>query len=308
MVPHWSSRRVRRRGAALLGVVSLALAAAAGCGGSSSPATPKASKSSAGQGNGSVNVLYAASLSGLMQNQVGPGFQRNTGYSVNGYSAGSKALAAQIKGEVHPADVFISASPKVNASLEGPKNGNWVSWYATYATSSLVLGYNPHSTFAAALKSRPWYQVLAEPGIRVGFTDPATDPKGELTAQALTGAAKSDHVPALTKLAATKADMYPEETLTGRLQSGQLDAGFFYTSEATAAHIPTVPLTGQDLKATYTITVLNKAPHEAGAVAFVSYLLAGGMATLQRDGFTLVSPPKVTGSGVPPSLNFALKS
>ena len=302
MLPHRSSRRARRRGAALLGIASLGLAAAAGCG--SSPTAP--SKTS---GSGPVDVLYAGSLVGLMQNQVGPGFGKATGYTVNGFAAGSKDLAAEIKGEVHPGDVFISASPKVNASLEGAKNGNWVSWYATYATSALVLGYNPHGRFAAALKSKPWYQVLAEPGIRVGFTDPATDPKGQLAAQALTGAARTGHEPALARLATDKSAMYPEETLVGRLQSGQLDAGFFYTSEAAAARIATVPLAGQDLKASYTITVLNKAPHQAGAQAFVSYLLGSdGLAALRKDGFTLVSPPKVTGSGVPASLRPVLKS
>jgi molybdate/tungstate transport system substrate-binding protein len=222
---------------------------------------------------------------------------------VSGFSAGSKDLATEIKGKVHPGDVFISASPKVNATLEGAAAGNWVSWYAEFATSGLVLGYNPNSKFAADLKSKPWYKVLAEPGIRVGFTDPATDPKGELAAKALTGAAKSDSEPALAKLAADKSSMFPETDLVGRLQSGQLDAGFFYTSEATAAKIATVPLTGEDLKATYTITVLNQAPHAAAAQAFVSYLLgSAGQAALKQNGFTLTSPPKVKGTGVPSAL------
>jgi molybdate/tungstate transport system substrate-binding protein len=236
-----------------------------------------------------------------MQKQVGPAFQSATGYTVNGFSAGSKDLATEIKGKVHQGDVFISASPKVNATLEGPSNGNWVSWYATFATSALVLGYNPNSKFASDIKSKPWYDVLTEPGIKVGFTDPATDPKGELAAEAMNSAASKN--PALKKLVSDKSDVFPEETLVGRLQAGQLDVAFFYTSEAKAANIPTVPLTGEDLKATYTITVLNRAPHQAGAEAFVSYLLGPkGQAMLQQDAFTLVTPPKVTGSGVPSSL------
>ena len=211
-----------------------------------------------------------------MQKQVGPAFQTATGYSVSGFSAGSKDLAAEIKGKVHQGDVFISASPKVNATLEGAANGNWVSWYATFATSPLVIGYNPKSKFASDLKTKPWYKVITEPGLKLGFTDPATDPKGVLAVQAMTDTATSKNLPALKALATNKSDIFPEETLVGRLQSGQLDAGFFYTAEATAASIPTVPLTGEDLKATYTITVLNKAPHEAGAEAFVSYLLGTG--------------------------------
>ena len=301
-----SSRRAGARGAALLGIACLGLAAAAGCSSSSSSSSSAggtATASPAAKGSGPVNVLYAGSLVDMMQNQVGPAFQKTAGYTVNGFSAGSKDLASEIKGKVHPGDVFISASPKVNASLEGAANGNWVSWYATYATSALVLGYNPHSKFASDLKSKPWYQALAEPGIRVGFTDPATDPKGELAVEAMNDAAKSKNEPALAKLATDKSDMFPEETLVGRLQSGQLDAGFFYTSEAVAAKIATVPLTGEDLKATYTVTVLNNAPHPAGAQAFVSYLLGpSGQAVLKQDGFTLISPPKVTGTGVPSAI------
>jgi molybdate transport system substrate-binding protein len=290
--------------------VGLAAAACSSSSSSSSSSTPAASPASAGAspsssatGSGPVDVLYAGSLVDMMQNQIGPAFQKATGYSVSGISAGSKDLASEIKGKVHVGDVFVSASPKVNSSLEGPKNGDWVSWYVTYATSGLVLGYNPSSKFASDIKSKPWYEAITEPGIRVGFTDPATDPKGELAAEALSDTAKSKNLPALNTLAADKSDVFPEETLVGRLQSGQLDAGFFYTSEATAAKIPTVPLTGVDLKATYTITILNNAPHGPGAEAFVSYLLGpDGQATLRQDGFTLVTPPAVTGTGLPSGL------
>ena len=252
-------------------------------------------------------MLYAGSLVNMMEKQVGPAFQTTSGYSVTGFSAGSKALAAEIKGKVHAGDVFISASPKVTKTLVGTKNGGWVSWYATYATSALVLGYNPSSKFASDLKSKPWYQVLTEPGIKFGFTDPATDPKGVLAAQALNDTAKSKSLPALAALAKNTSDVFPEETLVGRLQSGQLDVGFFYVAEATAAKIATVPLTGEDLKATYTITILNHAPHEAAAQAFVAYLLGpAGQAVLTQDGFKLESPYKVTGTGVPSSLSSVL--
>ncbi|HEX5297178.1 MAG TPA: extracellular solute-binding protein [Streptosporangiaceae bacterium] len=293
--------------------------AAAGCssssaasGGSSSTSaagSPSTAASSSATGSGPVNVLYAGSLVNLMQKQVGPAFQQATGYSVTGFSGGSKDLAAEIKGKVHQGDVFVSASPKTTATLVGAPGGNWVSWYGTFATSALVIGYNANSKFANDLKTMPWYKAITQPGLKLGFTDPATDPKGVLAVQAMTDTAKSKNLPALTALSANKSDFFPEETLVGRLQSGQLDAGFFYTAEATAANIPTVPLTGEDLKATYTITILNKAPHEAGAEAFVKYLLGpAGQAVLKQDGFTLVSPPTVTGSGVPSGLSSVLPS
>lgn len=277
--------------------VVLAALLAAGCGSAGGSATGPAR-------SGPVNVMYAGSLVGLMQNQVGPGFQRATGYSFTGFAAGDKDLASEIKDGVHVSDVMVVASPAIDASLEGAANGGWVSWYATYATSPLVIGYNPGSTFAAALKSKPWYDVVTEPGFRLGFSDPATDPKGALAVQAMTGTAARMNLPALKTLASDTSDEFPEETLVGRLQSGQLDASFFYAGEAMAAGIPTVPLTGVDLRASYTVTVLKNAPHQAAAEAFVTYLLGpNGQRILKRDGFTPVARPAVTGSGVPADLH-----
>jgi molybdate/tungstate transport system substrate-binding protein len=285
-----------------IAAIAFGAALVAGCGSSGS-----SSDETVGSHSGAVNVLYAGSVVGVMQNQIGPAFQRATRYSFTGFAAGDKDVAAQIKDKVHVGDVLVVASPTIDTSLEGKANGDWVSWYATYATSPLVIGYNPGSKFAADLKSKPWYQVITEPGFRLGFSDPATDPKGAFAVQAMNDAAAGKHLPALKTLAGDTSDEFPEETLVGRLQSGQLDASFFYDGEAIAAKIPTVPLTGEDLRATYTVTVLNNAPHQAAAEAFVSYLLGpDGQRILNKDGFTAVTPPAVAGSGVPTGLRSLL--
>jgi molybdate/tungstate transport system substrate-binding protein len=244
-----------------------------------------------------------------MEKKLGPAFNSATGYTFSGFSAGSTALATEIKSKVHQGDVFISASPSVNAGLEGAANGNWVSWYVTFAKSPLVLGYNRSSKFANDIKTKPWYQVITEPGVLVGRTDPATDPKGKLTATAIAAAAKQYNDPALSAVTSSTSNVFPEETLVGRLQAGQLDVGFFYSSEATTASIPTVPVTvpGESFKATYTVTVLSGAPNESGAEAFVAYLLGPqGQAALRADGFELTQPPTVSGSGLPSSVQSAL--
>ncbi|HEX9042482.1 MAG TPA: extracellular solute-binding protein [Trebonia sp.] len=318
-------RSPRRRLAAALGIACLGLAAAA-CSSSSSSASSSsapaasppgssaaatsaaASPASSATGSGSVDVLYAGSLVNLITKQVGPAFQAASGYSVTGAGAGSTALVTDIKGKVYKGDVFISASPKATAALMGSANGSWVSYYIKFASSNLVLGYNANSKFASAIKSEPWYKAITTPGLKLGFTDPATDPKGKLTAQALTGTAKSQNLPALTAIENDKGDVFPEETLVARLQSGQLDAGFFYTAEAVPASIPTVPLTGTTgLKASYTISTLAGAPNEAGAEAFVAYMLGPAAQTvLKQDGFDLVSPATVTGSGVPSTVQRAI--
>ena len=198
--------------------------------------------------SGPVDVLSAGSLQDLMQDQVAPAFQKATGYTLVNTSMGSSALASSISGGTLQGDVFISASPSVNATLEGTADGNWVSWYDQFASSPLVLGYNPQSKFAQDLKTKPWYEVVSQPGFLLGRTDPTTDPKGTLAVQALDQAAKEHDVPALKTLTTDADNVFPETSLVGELQAGQLDAGFFYGVEAAAADIKTVPLTGtQDL-------------------------------------------------------------
>lgn len=278
------------------GACTLLVAFASGC--SSGSSSPKV----ASRPSGPVDVLYAGSLVTMMEQAVGPAFDGATGYTYSGFSGGSTALASDIKGGTQVADVFISASPTVNASLEGSANGSWVSWYVTFATSPLVIGYNPNSSFASQLKSKPWYDVVTQPGFLLGRTDPATDPKGQLAVQALDRTAAAQNLPALSQLAQSTTGVYPEETLLGRLQSGQLDAGFFYATEAAQAGIPTVSIAPISLTASYTITVLNKAPHTKAGEAFVAFFLGEqGQAILKHDGLTLLSPPTVTGSGHVPS-------
>lgn len=283
---------------AVVGILGLAA-----CGSSSS------STSSSAKVSGPVDVAYAGSFEKLVNSTLAPAFEKATGATFTGYPAGSTALASAIKGKTKVEDVFLSASLSANETLTGPANGDWVSWYSSLATAPLVLGYNPKSKFAADLKSKPWYQVVTEPGFLLGRTDPTLDPKGKLSVQALDQAATSQSQPALASLATSTTGVFPEETLVGRLQSGNLDAGFFYVNEAKAATIPTVSLTPVDLSAKYTVTVLNRAPDQKGAEAFVAYLYsAAGQKILRDAGLTLPAAPKVTGTtaAVPASLRQAL--
>lgn len=262
----------------------------------------------ASSGTGPVDVLYAGSLTTVLDTAIDPGFERTTGDTVEGEPGGSSALANQIVGRTTAADVFISASPGVNDSLRGPVNGGWESWDAVFATSRLLIAYNPSSSFAGQLRSKPWYDVVTQPGFILGRTDPATDPKGRLAVEALRAAAQRQKLPALAAAARSNAHVLPEASLVGRLQSGQLDAGFFYASEAVPAGLPTVPLGPVRLHATYTITVLQHAPHQARAERFVSYLLGPrGRHILRRNGFALTRPPIVRDrSSVPNTLDRVL--
>ena len=182
-----------------------------------------------------------------------------------------------------------------------------MSWYVTFATSPLVIGYNPHSKFADDLKTKPWYEVITEPGFLIGRTDPKTDPKGKLTDMALAQAAKMYNLPALTAISSATDNVYPEETLVGRLQAGQLDAGFFYTSETTRGGYPH---RGADRRRPEGHLHRDRAqpgapPGRGGGVRLLPARSAGAQAILTKSGFHLVQPPTVTGTGVPASVSSA---
>lgn len=266
----------RRRVLPVLACLALLVA---GC----SSGTGVSSGAAGGKDPGTVRVLYAGSLVNLMRD-AGPAFEQATGAQFHGEAKGSTALANEIKGKVRQGDVYISASQKADDALIGKPNGDWVSWYANFASAPLVIAYNPKSKFAHDLKTKPWNQVITEPGFRMGATDPKLDPKGKLAAQALRQVGLGENA----------VQVFPEEQLLARLSSGNLDAGFFYSSEATDAGLPTVPLPHSDLAAHYTITVLNRAPNPDGARAFVKYLLGKGRSELGKHGLR-VQPVTVAG-------------
>ncbi|MDI3298017.1 MAG: extracellular solute-binding protein [Bacillota bacterium] len=247
-----------------------------------------------------MRVAYAASLVDLMEHRVKPAFERTTGCRFQGYPGGSTGLAQQIRSGLRRVDVFVSASPSADRLLTGDAGGERVRWYALFAEAPLVVAYNPRSRFAADLRSRPWYEVLAEPGFRLGRTDPRVDPKGQLTLQLVEAAARRYGLPDLaTRLLGSPqnpAQIFPEEELLGRIEAGQLDAGFFYANEAKEAGLPTLPVDPAiDPKASYTFTLLEDAPDPQAGIAFLLWLEGPqGRSLLAASGLRL-PPPQVYG-------------
>lgn len=251
------------------------------------------------KGTGPVDVLYAGSLVAGFAKYITPGFQRTSGFTFAGYPGGSGALASAIQTKVEAADVFVSAAPSADLTLEGASGGNNVSWYSSLGTSPVVIGYNPHSKFAAAFKSKPWATVLRQSGILIGRTDPAIDPKGALTESLLTAEGKKIRDPGLNATVLGSAEnpkqIFPESSLVANLQSGQLDAGFFFQSEAVAAGIPYVSTGLKGFDGAYTVTLVNGALHPRAGESFIQYLYSkSGQGYLKRMGIAL-SKPKLAG-------------
>ena len=300
--PRLARARLRLVGA------TLAAGALATAGFTSAMGAPEAG--AAKKHSGTVIVLTAGSLETIMKTAVDAGFHKATGYTVTDISGGSTGLAQDIKGGVHKADVFWSAAATADKVLMGSGNGDWVMWYVTFAASPLVLGYEASDKYAATIKSEPWWKAITTPGFLIGRTNPVTDPKGRLAVDALKEAAQNESDPTVGAIATKATTVFTETSLVGRLQAGQLDAGFFYAVEASAAHFPTVPLTGVSEEAEYTLTIVAKAPHPAAADAFVSYLLSSAAKKLlAKNGLKELGRPKLSGkkSAVPKSLRKVIK-
>lgn len=258
--------------------------------------------------SGTVNVLYAGSLVNLNDKVIGPTYHALTGYTYQGQGLGSVAIVNAIKGHIQVPDVVELVNPSTNRSLMGQANGNYVSWYITYARTELVIGYDPASRFASLFNRArhhkiPWYRPLLASGLRFGRTDPALDPKGYYSLFALRLAQRLYHLKGFAHHvlggAENPAQIFPEEVLVARLLTGQVDAGVFYLNEVKDLGIPYVTLPAKvnfgdpryaKLYATeryktsqgtvvsgtpilYTITVPSTVKNRPGAVAFVHFVL-----------------------------------
>jgi len=334
-----------RRGAtagALLALACLGLATACG---SSSPSSGSGSGSGS-KPTGSVNVAYASSLQFLNEKVVSPAFTKADGYKFVGTGASSGTLESEIAaGEIHP-NVFES----VGGDNITPLFPKFTKWYVQYAGTSMVVAYNPNSKYASQFKaiadgSQPLsslFTLLETPGLKLGRTDPSTDPQGRDFIYMLELAQSYYHLPSdtVSKILGgppgnlTSPQIYAESALDSTLQSGQLDASSAFITQAIELHLDYIPLpTAINLgdaslasqysaaKVTYTpqggssttksgspqvidITIIGK-PTPA-ALAFVKYTLSkAGLALYKTGGFSL---PGITTSGTTSAIPASISS
>lgn len=226
-------------------------------------------------------VDYAGSLVTPMEGPVKAALA-GAGIAFDGEGKGSKALAHLIEAKLRRPDVFISADRALVDSLQ---RDGLVSSATTFASATLVLGYDPHSPQAhrfeaAAAGTLPVAELLRTPGLRIGRTDPALDPKGAYTLESLRDLGLPDDLGAI----------YPEEDLLVRLETGVVDCAFVYSTESVARHIASVALPGKASlsgRITYTLAIMNGAPHPHEAQRFADFILHGeGRRILEAAGLT----------------------
>ena len=252
-----------------------------------------------------VSIAYAGSLVTLMEKSLGPAFAA-TGYTYEGEGRGSTAIANLIRDGLRTPDVFISADIAAIESLRGTAGHDTAKWYTTFASTRMQIAYSAKSKFAAdfaaaARGTKPWYAVLQQPGL----------------AKRILGDDRNAE------------QIVPEEVALARLQTGDVDAIWAYSTESTSRGLDFVDLPPQinlgDPKESagyaaasvvvgmktfrgapivYAVTIPTKASNPSGGAAFVAFLLGTkGKALLARAGLSILRASTVGDrSAIPPVL------
>jgi len=198
-----------------------------------------------------LDVAYAGSMGSMMEGPIKSAAASALGVDMHGRAQGSDALAKLIVGGSINADVFIPVTP--GPAMTVLKAGK-AQTAVPIARTEMVIAYSPKSKYAqqfadAASGKRgamPWYQILQQPGVRFGRTDPMTDPQGRNIIYTLQLAEMYYKQPGLAQKilgdTLNTAQIFAEPTVEARLQSGELDAASAYKIQPGPFNIPYINL------------------------------------------------------------------
>jgi molybdate/tungstate transport system substrate-binding protein len=250
-----------------------------------------------------VDVAYAGSMGSMMEGPLKASAAQSLGVEMHGRAQGSSALAQLIVGGSIRPDVFIPVTP--GPMLTVLHAGKAEIAYPI-AHTEMVIAYSPKSRFAARFEAAgkgkaSWWEILQEPGLRFGRTDPVADPQGRNIIFTMMLAAKVFQQPDLVEKVLgpviNEKQIFTEPTVQARLQSGELDAASAYKIQPGPFNLPylalprEINLGGQDVHAehpevtltvggktyspeplVYYAAVMKDAPNTKAAAAFTTWL------------------------------------
>jgi molybdate/tungstate transport system substrate-binding protein len=240
-----------------------------------------------------VSVAYAGSLVAAMEGPVAHVLLQRTGIRFIGEAKGSRTLANLIRAGLRQPDVFVTADPSLLVGL-APS-------YAVFGSARMVIAYSTRSPHArlfddAAKGNVSLLAALTAPGVRIGRTDPRLDPKGARTIRAIQLLAQHDGHAVLARTLLANAQAFPEEDLAVRVETGELDAAFFYSTETARLGLRTLELPSYanlSGEIAYAVAVLPHAAHPSAATTFVAFLLYGqGKSILEAAGVRFFAHPR----------------
>ncbi|WP_321817471.1 MULTISPECIES: extracellular solute-binding protein [unclassified Paraburkholderia] len=271
-----------------------------------------------------VRVTYAGSMGVVMDQGLGPAFAQQNHVQYQGQGEGAYGMARLLASKNLVADVFFSITP---GPMDILKRAGLIDEAIPVASTSMVIAYNPKSAYAKQLAAsqtagaQPWWQVLAQPGLRFGRTDAKIDPQGQNIIFTMMLAERYYQQPGLKNrlLGDTEnpREVFGEGGLLTRLEAGQVDASSGYESAVKSAGLPYIPLPDQinlsnpayaqdwyntvsfnirnpagELKAlkpqplVFYVAILKNAPHPLEAKKFAAFALSPqGQAIFKARGY-----------------------
>jgi molybdate/tungstate transport system substrate-binding protein len=307
-------RKLCRGGLAALGCLILTVAAA--CSGSSS--SPGGASPAAPGAHGTLIVFGAGTLATPFAAEIAAFKKANPGVTVHSMFGASGDMVKAITQLHQPADVLgvadYSLIPKLMFTADA-------TWYLGFVSNQITFAYTSHSKSASGLTAANWYKVLAQPGVRIGRSNPAADPSGYQTLQMLQLANGYYHQPGLSasvlKNSPAASVAETETSLISALQSGQIDYLAIYKSTAQEQHLkwialpPQINLSDPAMAAAYGkvsihagslgtlsgkpiiygLTIPASAPNSALGQKFISFVIGPtGQAIMRSNGFVVISP------------------
>src|SRR5215467_5477879 len=127
-----------------------------------------------------LDVAYAGSMGSMMEGPLKTSVAQTLKLDMHGRAQGSSALAQLIVGGSIRPDVFVPVTPSPMMTILKAGKADTAQ---PIAHTEMVIAYSPKSRFAAKLEAAGkgkgnWWEILQEPGIRFGRTDPVGDPQG----------------------------------------------------------------------------------------------------------------------------------
>ncbi|MGP4014742.1 extracellular solute-binding protein [Saccharopolyspora sp. 5N708] len=320
-----------RRGFRSTIVLSLLCSAAlvASCGSPSSPGADQA-----GPVSGTLVVNGAGTLARPFGAVIDAFKAQNPDVTVQSRFAGSVEVVRRATELGTPVDVVGVADYTLIPSemFEADDGARFADWYVGFASNRITFAYTDRSAGAAELTPENWYQVLSRPGVRIGRSNPDTDPSGYQVLQMLNLAQNYYGAP---NLASGVLANSPPETMVGTetqllpaVTSGQIDYLGIYRSDALqhdlrfidlpaqidlsdpaqaaayeAVQLPTASGVRTGRPIVYALTIPTNAPNPTAALRFIEFVLSpAGQQIMSDNGFTVVNPAVSGGANLPGSL------
>lgn len=312
------------------GVVLAAVSVLVACCGSPTPSGPD----SGADASGTLVVNGAGTLARPFKEVIAAFRAKNPDVTVESRFAGSVEVVRGITELDVPVDVLgVADYSLIPEMMFGADGGTRLAdWYIGFVSNRITFAYTDKSAGAGDLTAESWPDVLSRPGIRIGRSNPDTDPSGYQTLQMLSLAQDYYDEPTLSQdvLAnSPRETMVDTEThLLPALASGQIDYLGIYRSDALqhdlrfielppeidlsdpaqakayeAASISTASGTRTGKPIVYALTIPTNAPNSAAAQRFVEFVLSpAGQKIMGDNGFTVLDPPVSGGETLPDSL------